>query len=110
MQASRYLLQEVATDQSQRPDLPRSGHCSATLPPEHAADVIVFGGYTETPDKQRQACNDTWVFDGAWSRLQTTGGPPRVRLMHHPQHAPAISDVQLDTMHCIDYILVVDYA
>lgn len=43
----------------------------------------MFGGYTETADKQRQACNDTWVLDGTgtWSRLQTTGGPPRVRLM-----------------------------
>lgn len=39
--------------------------------------------YTETAGKEREACADTWVFDAgknAWSRLPTTGGPPRVRL------------------------------
>jgi Galactose oxidase, central domain len=75
-----FKLQEVAKEQSRRPDLPRSGHCSVTLPEDHSADVLIFGGYTETADKQRQACNDTWVFDAAknWSQLQTVGRPPRV--------------------------------
>jgi Galactose oxidase, central domain len=94
-------LQEIAKEHSRRPGLPRSGHCSVTLPKEHSADVLMFGGYTETADKQRQACNETWVLDSirdSWSQLQTVGSPPRVRPMRtqcplHPTDAACISHI-----------------
>lgn len=48
------ILQEVAKLDSERPDLPRSGHASATLPAEHAGDVIVFGGCADSQSSQAQ--------------------------------------------------------
>lgn len=76
--------QETALEAQKRPSLPRSGHCTVNLPDgDDGLDVLIFGGYTETDSKQREACNETWAFSsatGVWQQLQTTGGPPRVRL------------------------------
>ncbi|KAK9807704.1 hypothetical protein WJX72_006635 [[Myrmecia] bisecta] len=84
MASAQLEWQEVATDPSERPTLPRSGHSAAPLPAGHAEDTIIIGGYTETADKQREACIEAWTFllaEKRWCAVSYAAGPvPRVRL------------------------------
>jgi hypothetical protein len=88
--------QELATEPSARPDLPRSGHCAARLPGAEG-DILVFGGYTETPDKQRAATNDAWWFSSSsqtWSKVQyaaSSEGIPEVCGTAHPLDGRSIA-------------------
>lgn len=71
-------ITEVATAQSARPGLPRSGHCAATLPGWHKDDVIMFGGYVEDGDKKRWATSEAYTFSVAahqWTPVQYAPGP-----------------------------------
>jgi hypothetical protein len=45
-----------------RPPLARSGHCGCPLPAGHEYAALIFGGYTETTEKERTATNEAWVF------------------------------------------------
>ncbi|KAL3157872.1 hypothetical protein ABBQ32_012283 [Trebouxia sp. C0010 RCD-2024] len=75
--------QEVATQPSQKPLPPRSGHCGTSLPPGSDEQALIFGGYTEDETKQRAATNDTWVFSvehGSWSQKDVTSDLPRARI------------------------------
>ncbi|KAK9839199.1 hypothetical protein WJX81_000851 [Elliptochloris bilobata] len=82
--ASSLSWQEIALAPEDRPALPRSGHCMVALPAEHADDVLLFGGYTEDSELNKEAANDAWVLrlaEGRWQRVQYADGPvPRVRL------------------------------
>ena len=45
--------QESATAPDQRLKPPRSGHCSAPLPQDHQADIVIYGGCaTSSPEQQ----------------------------------------------------------
>lgn len=93
----------TAHDADQR--LTLSGACAATLPQHHTHDVILFGGYHESPDKQRAPTNAAWIFAraaGAWEPVQYTSGEvPQTRqatvsmrmcihaaVMGHSMHTP----------------------
>lgn len=86
MAAYRVALEEVSPGPEHNVDLPRSGHCSATLPLWHEDDVIVFGGYTEDEQKKRQAVSDVWTYSKQmrrWKKVQTVSGGgegPRPRI------------------------------
>lgn len=86
--APAVTFRATAAEASQRPSLPRSGACAATLPPSHSHDALLFGGYTEelgSDGVTRKPTNEAWLFSaaaGAWSPVACTGGalPPPTRL------------------------------
>eukprot|EP00878_Enallax_costatus_P003843 GHUV01004059.1.p1 GENE.GHUV01004059.1~~GHUV01004059.1.p1 ORF type:complete len:362 (+),score=97.55 GHUV01004059.1:149-1234(+) len=75
-------FKETATQPDQRPDLPRSGHCGAAISDQEA---IIFGGYTETADKQRAPTNEAWKYSsttGSWTKVQySSTAVPQPRLV-----------------------------
>jgi len=79
------VWKEVATKADERPDYPRSGHCSTALPAgcPHG-DVLIFGGYTEYDAEEeggREANCDTYVMKaGSWKKLEIDSPPPKPRI------------------------------